>query len=141
MSETNGQMWERLGFRITEGGRLQAQQFLPRKKKPKVKRDLPGELFSQILKAGLPLPDREHEFHPVRAWRFDLAWVDQKIAIECHGGVWVGGRHTRGEGYTEDRAKMNEAISLGWRVVEVTAEQIEAGLALAWARRTLEEDR
>lgn len=131
--ETNGQMWERMGIKLTPSGQRAKDG-----RKPKVKKDLPGELFAQCLKAGLPLPDREYVFHSIRQWRFDLAWVYAKVAVECHGGVWVGGRHTRGEGYTEDRAKMNEALSLGWRVVEVTAEQIESGLALAWVRRALQ---
>lgn len=133
--ETNGQMWERMGIKLTESGQRARD-----KRKSKAKKDLPGELFAQCLKAGLPLPEREFRFHPERGWLLDLAWPTHRIAVECHGGVFSSGRHVRGKGFTEDRAKMNEAISLGWRVVEVTTEQIESGLALQWVRRTLQEN-
>ena len=62
-------------------------------------------LLHQILDfGGLPeTPIREHKFHPVRRWRFDLAFLENKLAIEIEGGVWIRGRHTRGNGFTRDR--------------------------------------
>lgn len=68
---------------------------------------------------GLPAPELEYRFHPIRKWRFDFAWKEQKVAVECHGSVWVAGHHTRGQGFLDDREKMNTALSLGWRVFEV----------------------
>jgi len=44
-----------------------------------------------------------------------------KIAIEAEGGVWTGGRHTRGGGYTKDAEKYNAAVVLGWRVLRYPA--------------------
>lgn len=64
----------------------------------------------------LPEPVMEFQFHPSRKWRFDWAWVDQKVALEIEGGAFVGGRHTRGAGYTRDMAKYNAAQLLGWKV-------------------------
>ena len=81
---------------------------------------------------GLPPYVTEYRFHPVRKWRLDYAWPAQKIALEVHGGVHSGGRHTRGEGFTADREKMNEAAAAGWVVIEATAEQIRNGQARAW---------
>lgn len=69
---------------------------------------------------------KEYKFHPKRRWRFDYADPKKKIAIEIHGGIWRGGRHTRGKGFANDREKMNEAIVLGWRVIELcTPEQVK----------------
>ena len=39
-------------------------------KKPKI--DYPKLLLDQILITDLPVPVREHKFHPTRRWRFDL---------------------------------------------------------------------
>lgn len=68
---------------------------------------------------GLPKPVAEHRFHPQRRWRFDWAWVDQKVAVEVHGGVFRGGHHTRGKGFLDDREKMASAQVHGWVVFEV----------------------
>lgn len=49
-----------------------------------------------------------------------MAWPDQKLALEVEGGVWTGGRHTRGKGYLADMEKYNRATVLGWRVIRCT---------------------
>ena len=77
----------------------------------------------------------ELQFHPTRKWRFDYAWEEQQIALEVHGGVYRQGRHTRGEGFTTDREKMNEAALLGWTVIEVTPEHIKSGQLAKWLTR------
>lgn len=87
---------------------------------------------TQLQLIGLPAYVTEHRFHPRRRWRLDYAWPQQLIALEVHGGVRSGGRHTRGTGFTNDREKMNEAVALGWTVIEATAEQIRNGQARAW---------
>jgi hypothetical protein len=62
-------------------------------------------------------------FHPTRKWRFDIAILDNKIAIEFEGGVFGGGksRHTTGKGFTEDAEKYREAAKLGWVVLRYTS--------------------
>jgi very-short-patch-repair endonuclease len=81
----------------------------------------------------------ELRFHGSRQWKFDFAWPQHKIAVEVHGGVHKmlqadgtkeSGRHTQGKGFTEDREKMNEAVILGWKVLEFTTEMCEDGVAL-----------
>ncbi len=66
----------------------------------------------------------EHKFHPTRKWRFDFAYPIRRIAIEIEGGVWSGGAHTRGKGFSEDCEKYLEALLLGWRVVRLVPDQI-----------------
>lgn len=76
---------------------------------------------------GLPVPEAEYRFHPVRRWRFDYAWPDCLVALEVEGGAFTGGRHTRGAGYVKDLEKYSEAAALGWRVVRCTPKQLQTG--------------
>lgn len=64
------------------------------------------------------VPVYEYRFHPERKWRFDIAFPYSKVAIEVHGSVFTGGRHTTGAGFSKDREKMNEAQLMGWIVLE-----------------------
>lgn len=105
--------------------------------RPSVRRDYVGDLVAAIERAGLPLPVREYRFHPVRRWRFDLAWPDRAMAVEVDGGVWIGGRHNTGSGMTKDHEKMAEAMCLGWLVLRVTTAQVRSGEALGWLTRLL----
>jgi len=94
--------------------------------------------------------EQEYRFHSDRAWRFDFAIPEMKIAIEVEGGTYgapvvcnncgmkvsrltkaglryyvrEGGRHNRGKGFAGDREKYNSAVILGWKVLSFTTEQI-----------------
>jgi very-short-patch-repair endonuclease len=87
--------------------------------------------------AGLHKPVGEYRFHPTRKWRFDWAFVAQKLAVEVEGGIWTGGRHSRGAGFEKDLEKYAEAMVLGWRVLRVTPKQIADGRALTLVDRIL----
>jgi very-short-patch-repair endonuclease len=79
------------------------------------------QIFLALLRsAGIPPPVTEHRFHPVRLWRMDYAWPARKVALEVEGGVWSGGRHTRGAGFLKDCEKYNAAALAGWLVLRVT---------------------
>ncbi|HHO0790048.1 TPA: hypothetical protein ACRTNW_001420 [Aeromonas hydrophila] len=99
---------------------------------------LHDKVLAQLV--GFPDPTTELLFHPKRKWRFDYAWEEQKLALEVHGGIHSGGRHTRGRGFVEDRAKMNEATLLGWTVLEVTPEHIKSGQLRAWLLAAFNQD-
>lgn len=62
---------------------------------------------------------QEHKFHPSRKWRFDFAWVPEKVALEVEGGVFQIGRHNRPGGFIGDCEKYNEAAVAGWTVIRV----------------------
>jgi len=95
--------------------------------------------FLAMCKAfQLPEPVPELRFHPVRKWRFDWAWESAKVALEINGGVWTGGRHSRGAGQIGDMEKLNEAQIAGWRVLQVTPKQVKTGEAFAVVKRALE---
>ena len=91
-------------------------------------------LWAQL---GGPAYITEHRFHSTRKWRFDLAWPEHMIGVECDGAVYSGGRHVRGLGYSQDCEKLNEAALLGWRVLRVTRDQIEDGRAAKWIERAM----
>lgn len=63
-----------------------------------------------------PRLNREVKFNSERKWRFDFAHPASKVAIECEGGVWSRGRHTRGGGFVSDARKYAEAQMSGWIV-------------------------
>lgn len=94
-------------------------------------------LAFQIKAAKLPEPVRELVFHPLRKWRFDFAWPDQNIAVECEGGVYSGGAHTRGKHFESDCEKYNAAVLHGWRVLRFTGDMIADGIALQTIERAL----
>lgn len=102
----------------------------PTKRKSRGTSDLEYLLIWQITAGKLPHPWREYRFHPTRRWRFDLAWPDQRLAVEVEGGIWTNGRHTRGAGMEEDMRKYNAAALLGWRVLRVSGRMIGNGEAL-----------
>lgn len=103
---------------------------------------------------GLIPPVAEHLFAleaAGRRWRFDWAWIDQRIALEVEGGyamqarckcgqaahcracgrpVMGGGRHTRAAGFLEDMDKYNTAAILGWRVYRQPTKAIASGGAV-----------
>lgn len=84
------------------------------------KKSASGKLKALAFVASFPSelrPVVEHRFHPVRKWRFDFAWPEHRVALEVEGGVWTGGRHTRGSGFVKDVEKYNAAGRLGWIVL------------------------
>ncbi|EXR39506.1 DUF559 domain-containing protein [Acinetobacter sp. 1294243] len=74
--------------------------------------------------------EQEYKFHPTRKWRADFLITGTKILIEVEGGIWSGGRHTRGKGYLGDMEKYNEAAMMGFTVLRFSTEQVKSGMAL-----------
>ena len=66
---------------------------------------------------------KEHRFHPTRKWRIDF-WHNSGVAIEIEGGVWTGGRHTRGKGFIADMEKYNALAERGILVFRIPAHEI-----------------
>jgi hypothetical protein len=104
----------------------------------------PYPMFEAMCQAhGLPVPERELRFHPVRQWRLDFAWKGEGgaayigVALEVDGGVWTSGRHVRGKGFISDIEKMNEAQLAGWVVLRCTPEDIRSGAVFELLKRAL----
>ena len=102
------------------------------------KSELEETLLWQIKAEGLPMPEREYRFHDTRRWRFDFAYPSHMVGIECEGGTWAGGRHTRGSGFEKDCEKYNAAAGLGWAVLRFTKGMIDDLTAIETIKGVLE---
>lgn len=105
----------------------------PNSKRPKrgVKKQSKGEqTLGMQLKALKIAFKSEFRFHPTRKWRADFYIEDTKLLIEVEGGIWSGGRHTRGKGYLGDMEKYNAATALGYQVFRFSTEQVVSGFAI-----------
>lgn len=74
--------------------------------------------------------EREFKFHHKRKWKADFHITGKKILVEIEGGIWSGGRHTRGKGYIGDMEKYNAAVMMGYQVIRFSTEQVKSGLAV-----------
>jgi hypothetical protein len=99
----------------------------------------PGEeMFCELLASkGIDGWCREYKFCPDRKWRFDVAFVEKKVAVEVEGGHWVNGRHNRGAGFAADCIKYSQAAVLGWRVLRFTTDQVKSGMALRMLQQAI----
>jgi very-short-patch-repair endonuclease len=99
--------------------------------------DVEDQFFFQCRALGLPEPEREFRFHPVRKWRADFAFIPERILIEIEGGTYKNGRHTRPVGYEKDCEKYNSAQMDGWMVLRYTAGMVRSGEAVAEVEQAL----
>lgn len=81
----------------------------------------------------------EYRFHPVRRWRFDLAFPVFKVAAEYHGGLFMKrrGGHQSVKGSMNDWEKLNEAQILGWLVLQFGPHETRSGSAMNTIERAL----
>jgi hypothetical protein len=106
---------------VYEANRHLAAQ--PKAPKTKARAELDAEAKKQFAATfeatwrllGGPELEHEYQFCPDRKWRSDYRVGN--FLLELDGGVWSGGRHTRGGGYIEDCMKKNAAVLLGYRVI------------------------
>ncbi len=76
----------------------------------------------ELLAAGLPQPVRQHEIRVAGelAARVDLAYPDQRLAIELDGFRWHAGRGP----FRSDRRRRNRIEAAGWRLLQTAPEDI-----------------
>ena len=102
--------------------------------RPKVKGEkIPNEFEAKLARELKTLKidfEQEFKFHPERKWRADFHLIGKKILIEVEGGIWSGGRHTRGKGYIGDMEKYNAAVMLGYQVIRFSTDQVKSGHAI-----------
>jgi len=103
------------------------------------RQDMTAEYLLQIRLAGLPMPEFEFRFHDSRQWRSDFAWPDRMLLAEYEGGIYTGGRHTRGQGFDNDCEKYNEAELAGYRLLRFTHRMVATGMALEMTERALQQ--
>lgn len=90
---------------------------------------------------GWEKPVPEHVFDESgakRKWRFDLAFVGARVAVEFEGLKRRGkGRHQTFAGATKDIEKYNEAAIQGWLVIRASQPQVKSGAILDWLDRAM----
>ena len=79
----------------------------------------------------------EYRFDAVRRWRFDFAFVDSKVALEVQGGLFTGGRHSRGPALLKEHEKLNAAACDGWRVLFTIPQNVCMGETVEMIRRAI----
>ncbi|UNW05957.1 endonuclease domain-containing protein [Acinetobacter variabilis] len=105
-----------------------------RSTRPKVRGEkVPNEFEAKLARELKTLKikfEQEFYFHPERKWRADFHLIDKKILVEVEGGIWSGGRHTRGKGYLRDLEKYNAATMMGFQVIRFSTDQVKSGHAI-----------
>lgn len=91
-----------------------------------------------IRDEGLPTPLREFRFCDGRFWRSDFVWVEQKVILECEGGIWCRGRHISPRGFLKDIEKYNTATLMGYKVIRIAKEHIDNGMIVEWLHKALD---
>lgn len=94
-------------------------------KLPQPKSKYEEEMAIILRSMGLEF-EREYRFHNKRKWLADFYIPTLNLLVEVEGGVYDGGRHTRGKGYTEDCEKYNAAILRGYRLLRFTSWMVGA---------------
>lgn len=95
-------------------------------------------LFLTLLRGRkIPAPVIEYRFAEPRKFRFDYCWPAEKLALEVEGGVWTGGRHTRGAGFLKDMEKYNLATLRGYRILRVTPDTLCTSETIEMLREAL----
>jgi very-short-patch-repair endonuclease len=111
------------------GGRKTATKRSKKTKGEKVVSEGESTLSLQLKALKIEF-EQEFKFHQKRKWKTDFHIVGQKILVEVEGGIWSGGRHTRGKGYIGDMEKYNSATMMGYQVIRFSTEQVKSGLAI-----------
>lgn len=86
---------------------------------------------------GLPRPTAEFRFHSTRKWRADWCWPEHKLILECEGGIFINGGHSRGSGRTRDHEKFSEAAALGFRLIFAQPRTLQTTATADLIRRAL----
>lgn len=99
---------------------------------------LEDDLLFQIRAVGLPEPTREYRAIEGRKFRWDFAFIEQRLLVEVSGAVYVPNTaHTSGKGISRDCEKANLATLAGWRQLTFTATMIKDGTAITMIEEAL----
>lgn len=94
---------------------------------PEAAARLQHALHADLATAGLSHWQPEYQFAKAalgRKWAIDMAWVDERIALELEGR----GSHQRSRYFT-DMEKYNQLAVMGWLLIRVTYDMIADGRA------------
>ncbi|MGQ8976020.1 hypothetical protein [Acinetobacter schindleri] len=109
--------------------RLKGRSIRSKVKGEKVPNEFEAKLARELKTLKIDF-EQEFYFHPDRKWRADFHLIGKKILVEVEGGIWNGGRHTRGKGYLGDIEKYNAATMMGYQVIRFSTDQVKSGHAI-----------
>lgn len=100
----------------------------------------PEERLALHLRAEGIEFERQYRWCPGRRYKADFAHPMARLLVEVQGGTHIRGKrsHTGAIGYEYDRMRNNEAVILGWRMLEFTPKHIKSGRAIREIKRALE---
>lgn len=93
------------------------------------------ETLKGQLKVVLKVPfETEYPFASSidRAWKWDIAFLEQKLAVEVDGGIWVKGAHGHPLTILRNMQKRNWGARLGWRILSFSTDEAKKGQALSF---------
>ena len=94
-------------------------------------------LESQMQEAGLVGFVREYQAIEGRRFKWDFAFVKDRLLVEVQGAVWVKGGHSTGVGITRDCEKFSIAAVNKWFTIPVPTDHVKTGKALEWIKQFL----
>lgn len=111
----------------------------------KARREALEETLAFALRAHKLDAGMVRQFKPFDdvGYAFDFAWprhddpFASMVLLEVQGGIWSGGAHVRPQGVLRDIEKLNKAACAGYVVIQVAAEHIKSGQAVAWVKQAL----
>lgn len=115
--------------KMVKATRPKGRSTRPKVKGEKVSNEFEAKLARELKALKINF-EQEFRFHPKRKWKADFHLIGKKILIEVEGGIWSGGRHTRGKGYIGDMEKYNSATMMGYQVIRFSTEQVKSGSAI-----------
>lgn len=115
--------------KMVKATRSKGRSTRPNVKGEKVPNEFEAKLARELKTLKIKF-EQEFYFHPDRKWRADFHLIDKKILVEVEGGIWSGGRHTRGKGYLRDLEKYNAATMMGFQVIRFSTDQVKSGHAI-----------
>ena len=115
--------------KMVKATRPKGRSTRPKVKGEKVSNEFEAKLARELKTLKIKF-EQEFYFHPERKWRADFHLIDKKILVEVEGGIWSGGRHTRGKGYLGDMEKYNAATIMGFQVIRFSTDQVKSGHAI-----------
>ena len=99
--------------------------------------EVEDRLEAQLLEAGLVGFEREYQAIEGRRFKWDFAFVKDRLLVEVQGAVWVKGGHSTGVGITRDCEKFSIASVNKWFTIPVTTDHVKNGKALEWIKQFL----
>ena len=113
---------------------------LPKKRTTKHLHADPRIVGAWFKQHGLPVPVAEYRIDPSRRFRWDWAWPDHCVALECQGGIWNGGAHGRGWGIKRDMEKSNIAACHGWLTLSCEPKELMTVETVAMVRTCIQQN-